>query len=39
MVAAREGEPSIVEFLIRNGADLNAQTRDGYGGGGHGGGA
>ncbi|MDV6236119.1 ankyrin repeat domain-containing protein [Leptospira ellisii] len=30
MVAAREGEYLIAEFLIRNGADVNARTRDGH---------
>ncbi|RHX92351.1 ankyrin repeat domain-containing protein [Leptospira stimsonii] len=30
MVAAREGEYLIAEYLIRNGADVNARTRDGH---------
>ncbi|XDD50080.1 ankyrin repeat domain-containing protein [Leptospira sp. WS92.C1] len=30
MVAAREGEYLIADFLIRNGADVNARTRDGH---------
>ncbi|MEI1278035.1 ankyrin repeat domain-containing protein [Leptospira venezuelensis] len=30
MIAAREGEVEIAEFLIRNGADINAKTRDGH---------
>ncbi|TGK35947.1 ankyrin repeat domain-containing protein [Leptospira gomenensis] len=30
MVAAREGEYLIAEFLIRKGADVNARTRDGH---------
>ncbi|WP_061249847.1 ankyrin repeat domain-containing protein [Leptospira alstonii] len=30
MVAAREGEYLIAEYLIQNGADVNARTRDGH---------
>ncbi|TGN03108.1 ankyrin repeat domain-containing protein [Leptospira dzoumogneensis] len=30
MIAAREGEVEIAEFLVRNGADINAKTRDGH---------
>ncbi|TGL63629.1 ankyrin repeat domain-containing protein [Leptospira sarikeiensis] len=30
MIAAREGEVEIADFLIRNGADINARTRDGH---------
>lgn len=30
MIAAREGETAIAEFLVRNGADVNAKTRDGH---------
>ncbi|RHX96251.1 ankyrin repeat domain-containing protein [Leptospira yasudae] len=30
MVAAREGEYLIAEYLVRNGADVNARTRDGH---------
>ncbi|GBF39110.1 ankyrin repeat domain-containing protein [Leptospira johnsonii] len=30
MIAAREGEVEIAEFLVRSGADINAKTRDGH---------
>ncbi|EMN71799.1 ankyrin repeat protein [Leptospira interrogans serovar Icterohaemorrhagiae str. Verdun HP] len=30
MIAAKEGEYLISEYLIRHGADVNARTRDGH---------